>query len=165
MGSPPPFARNYHPITPFLSTTKNRTPPNFDILGPQKLMTNVFFLLFMGVALDGLKLSWWVGPRKSTLRPKDSYEKDCQNFQPQQKGSVCFLVDSPEDKTSNHFGGFSQVSEDDFGGGWRSDAHLGCKVWTSGCVFFLFCFGGYDSTNQKESKRNIGRSKKGVKQT
>lgn len=76
MGSPP-LLHETITLSPLPFHHKEPNPPklHFDILGPQKLMTNVFFLLlFMGVAFDGLKLSGGglVPENRPENRPKDS---------------------------------------------------------------------------------------------
>lgn len=118
---------------------------------------------FFPSSLHGCSV-WWPETQLVGWSPKIDPDprirlKDCQKFQPQQKGPVCFLVDSPEHKTSKSFWRIQS-------GKWRwflgGDEGMP-KSELQGT--FFFCFGGYDSTNQKESKRNIGRSKKGVKQT
>lgn len=156
MGSPPPFARNYHPITPSFPPQRTEPPQtSLRYLGASKADDKCFF----PSSLHGCSVWWpetqrrWVGPRKSTRKSTQGFVlRIVKNFSPNKTVRSVFLVDSPEHKTSNHFGGFRQVSEDDFGGGWRSDAHLGCKVWTSGYVFFCFVLAATTQPTKKNQK-------------
>lgn len=94
--SPPPLPWNYHP---FLSTKKKK----LRYFGASTADDKWFF----PSSLHGCSV-WWPETQLVGWSPKIDPDprirlKDCQKFQPQQKGPVCFLVDSPEHQNFKSF--------------------------------------------------------------
>ena len=138
-------------ITPSVPPKKRTPPTSLRYLGASIADDKCFF----PSSLHGCSV-WWpetqlVAENRPDPRPKDSDVK----FRAQQK--VCFFGGFKEHKTSNHFWRIPS-------GKWRwFDFRGGMKKWCPSRMQSLnfrvqgtfFC--GYNSTNQKESKRNIGR--------
>ena len=164
--APPALCTKLSPYHPFPFHHKEPNPPKLRYLGASKADDKCFF----PSSLHGCS-AWWPETQLVGWSPK---------IDPKTQGFVwkgLSKISAPTKRFGLFFGGFS--GGQNFKSFWRIQSGKwrwfrgGMKEWCPSRMqslnfrvrFFLFCFGGYDSTNQKESKRNIGRSKKGVKQT
>lgn len=151
--APPALCTKLSPYHPFPFHHKEPNPPKLRYLGASKADDKCFF----PSSLHGCS-AWWPETQLVGWSPK---------IDPKTQGFVwkgLSKISAPTKRFGLFFGGFSggqnfksfwRIQSGKwrwFRGGWRSDAHLGCKVWTSGCVFFCFVLAATTQPTKKNQK-------------